>query len=409
MRAVVVGAGLAGLAAAHGLRRGGAEVVVLEARDRVGGRVWSRRLENGAVVEMGAEFILPGNTRVREMAERFGLGLWEKGMRYGQREPHGLPGLEQGALERAAAAIEEALVEGGGCPGESVRELVGRLSLDPVAAEAIVARAEVSAASPAERVPAGDLAGVARLDTEPCPSIAGGNQRLAEAMAAPLGGSLRLAAAARSVSWDADGVRVRVDDGEVEADACVIAVPASIAGELEFDPVLPGRHAGAMAEIRYGHAAKLFVPLASAPVTSAVLSVPERYWAWTATGAGGRVQRVVSAFAGSPAALDRLGVAGGPDRWLASLARLRGDLELQPDGAVLSTWSDDPWARAAYSVGRPSAAAEVLSERLGPLAFAGEHTAEEFPSLMEGALRSGERAARVLANRVEKGVGADPA
>ena len=65
MRAAVVGAGLAGLAAAAELRRGGAEVVVLEARDRVGGRVWSRRLDNGAVVEMGAEFILPGNTVVR--------------------------------------------------------------------------------------------------------------------------------------------------------------------------------------------------------------------------------------------------------------------------------------------------------------------------------------------------------
>ena len=45
---------------------------MLEARDRVGGRVWSRTLENGAIVEMGAEFILPGNTLVRELAERFG-------------------------------------------------------------------------------------------------------------------------------------------------------------------------------------------------------------------------------------------------------------------------------------------------------------------------------------------------
>ena len=62
---------------------------MLEARDRVGGRVWSRRLDNGAVVEMGAEFILPGNTAVRGLAERLGLGLWDKGMRYGQREPRG--------------------------------------------------------------------------------------------------------------------------------------------------------------------------------------------------------------------------------------------------------------------------------------------------------------------------------
>jgi monoamine oxidase len=81
MRVVVVGAGLAGLAAADALRRAGADVVVVEARDRVGGRVFSKRLCNGAVVEMGAEFILPGSALTRELAARFRLGLWDKAMR----------------------------------------------------------------------------------------------------------------------------------------------------------------------------------------------------------------------------------------------------------------------------------------------------------------------------------------
>jgi monoamine oxidase len=399
LRAVVIGAGLAGLAAADELRRRGAEVTVLEARERVGGRVWSRELDNGAVVEMGAEFILPGNTLVRALAERFGLGLWDKGMRYGQREARGVPGLTDESLGRAARVVERALADGEAGPGESVMRLVDRLALDPAAAEAIVARAEVSAASPAELVPASDLAGVARLDAEPSPSIAGGNQRLAEALAAPLGDSLRLGTPARSISWRDDRVRVAIDDGEVEADACVVAVPASVIAELEFEPALPERQAGALGGIRYGQAAKLFVPLRAPAPHSAVLSVPERYWTWTATGAGGRVQPVVSAFAGSPDALGRLGVAEGAERWLASLARLRGDLDLdlEPAGAVLSTWSDDPWVGGAYSVGRPASAARILSEQLGPLAFAGEHTAEEFPSLMEGALRSGQRAAGALA------------
>jgi monoamine oxidase len=397
MRVVVIGAGLAGLAAADELRRAGSEVTVLEARNRVGGRVWSRRLENGAVIEMGAEFVLPGNTRVRELAERLGVGLWDKGMRYGEREARGAPGLDDESLGRAVRLVTDALAQRGGT-GESVAELLGRLPLDGAAREAILARAEVSAASPADLVPAGDLAGVAQLNAEPSPSIAGGNQRLAEALAAPLGESLRLATPARSVLWRGEGVRVGVDDGEVEADACVIAVPAGVIDRLEFHPPLPERQADALASIRYGHAAKLFVPLRSAPDLSAVLSVPERYWAWTATGAGGRVQPVLSAFAGSPAALERLGIADGADRWLASLASLRDDLELQPAGAVLSTWTDDPWARGAYSVGRPPSAARILSQRLGPLTFAGEHTAEDFPSLMEGALRSGQRAARVLAS-----------
>ncbi|MGH2926019.1 MAG: flavin monoamine oxidase family protein [Solirubrobacterales bacterium] len=391
MRAVVIGAGLAGLAAADELLRGGAEVTVLEARGRVGGRVWSRRLANGAVVEMGAEFILPGNSLVRKLVQRFGLGLWDKGMRYGRREPRGVE-LSVEELEAGARVVDKALAAGEG-RGESVRGLLDRLALDPVAKEAILARAEVSAASPADLVPARDLAGIAHVDDEPCPSIAGGNQRLPEALAEPLGGSLRLATPARSVSWTEEAVRVCVDGGELEADRCVIAVPASVIHELEFDPPLPPGHREALEGIAYGHAAKLFVPLRGDVVPSAVLSVPERYWAWTAAGAEGRAQPIVSAFAGSPGALERLGIAEGPERWVASLIRLRADLELDPDAALLSTWSDDPWARAAYSVERPPQAMATLAERLGPLAFAGEHTVDAFESLMEGALRSGVRAA----------------
>jgi monoamine oxidase len=399
VRAVVIGAGLAGLAAADELLRAGAEVSVFEARDRVGGRVWSRTLDNGAVVEMGAEFILPGNTLVRELVERFGLGLWDKGMRYGRREPRGAGELEPSALEQAVEAVDRALEQTDGGGGESALELLNRLDLDSAAREALVARVEVSAASPAERVPARDLAGIAHVDDEPSPSIAGGNQRLAEALAEPLGDSLRLSMPARSVARSENGVRVRTDKGEVEADACVVAVPASAMDAVDFDPPLPRAQADALAAIAYGHAAKLFVPLRAVAETSAVLSVPERYWCWTAAGKGGVAQPVVSAFAGSPAALERLGIANGPGRWLASMARLRPDLELDPDGALLSTWSDDPWARAAYSVERPPQATAVLSEPLGPLAFAGEHTVDAFESLMEGALRSGQRAARLLASR----------
>jgi monoamine oxidase len=151
----------------------------------------------------------------------------------------------------------------------------------------------------------------------------------------------------------------------------------------------------AVERVRYGHAAKLFVPLRERPPTSAVLSVPERYWTWTAR-AGAQVQPVVHAFAGSRAALERLAVTAGPDAWLASLARLRPDLPLEPDGAVLSRWADDPWARGAYSVHTPGGNAPALAQRYGPLVLAGEYTAGPFAALMEGALRSGIRAATQL-------------
>jgi monoamine oxidase len=188
-------------------------------------------------------------------------------------------------------------------------------------------------------------------------------------------------------------VRTRTD--ELEAAAVVVAVPAPVVGTIWFEPALPEPVRAALAHLRYGHAAKLFVPLRGRAEPSAVLSVPERFWTWTAR-AGDAVQPVVHAFAGSQEALERLAVASGPARWLEAIARLRPDLALDPAGALLSTWSDDPWARGAYSVHTPGGNDPALAATYGRLVFAGEHTAGPYAALMEGALRSGARAAAQL-------------
>ena len=168
MRVVVAGAGLAGLAAADELGRAGHEVTVFEARDRVGGRVWSRRLANGALVEMGAEYILPGNTAVRELAGRFGLGLWDKGMRYGRRDPRGGIGTSHAELAEAAAKAEHALE--GAPPELSATDFLERLDISPGAREALIARVEISSANSAQLVSARDLTGIAHVDEEPSPA-----------------------------------------------------------------------------------------------------------------------------------------------------------------------------------------------------------------------------------------------
>jgi monoamine oxidase len=414
----VAGAGLAGLAAATELRRAGADVVVLEARDRVGGRVWSRRLANGAVVEMGAEFVLPGNTAVRELAARLGLGLWDKGMFYGRREPRGGAEATADELEAAAATVGAALSTAP--PELSARRFLEDLDVSPGVREALLARVEISSANAADAVAARDLGGIAHVDREPAPSIAGGNQSLPLALAAELGDAVRLRAPVERIAWAADevagargapaagaarragaaeapaAVRLRAGGAELDADACVVAVPASVLDRIAFDPPLPGQLAEALAGVRYGHAAKLFVPLRRPAPPSAVMSVPERYWTWTASGEGGEVQPVVSAFAGSAGALERLSVEHGPRRWLDSVAALRPELDLDPSGAVLSTWADDPWARAAYSTSPPAGLADLFARPAGPLAFAGEHLGGEFAALMEGAIRSGRAAARSL-------------
>src|SRR5438093_6188556 len=97
-RVVVVGAGLAGLAAADALRAGGIEVTVLEARNRIGGRVWSVPFAGG-VAERGAEFILPQNTAVESLAARFGLPLVRKGTPYGRRKARGAEAVSDTDLE----------------------------------------------------------------------------------------------------------------------------------------------------------------------------------------------------------------------------------------------------------------------------------------------------------------------
>ncbi len=405
MRVCVIGAGFAGLAAAATLADRGVEPLVVEARKRVGGRVLSQQLANDAVVERGAEFAEPRHRTITRVAGQLGLVLAPLGIRAGEREPRGGIGTtlervlaEVARLERLVAERRDQLA------GRSVGQVLAELPLDPGASEAIAVRLQVSWARPAEELAASVLDQVrAAFSGEESLRVVGGNQRIALRLAERLGPALRLASPAEAVEWSAAGVRVRAAGDWVSADACVVAVPASVLDRVRFDPPLPEWKAGALARVVYGHAAKLVVPLARPAPASVVLSVPERFWAWTAMGADGRVAPVVNAFAGSAPALQRLRVDAGPAGWLEQLRALRPDLALQERGAILATWSDDPWSRGAYStrpVGWRADDDELLARPVGHLHFAGEHTAGRWSGGMEGALRSGLRAAEeVLASR----------
>ena len=219
---------------------------------------------------------------------------------------------------------------------------------------------------------------------------------MAKALAAHLGDRVRTRAPVSSVSADDDGVEVSVDGSELRADRVVIAIPLPLLERLDLRPGIPDAQREAMGRLVRGHAAKLHVPLAQRPSTSAVIDVRHRFWCWTATDGSGRVQPVVHCFAGSSGALAGLEVSAGRATWLDALGRLRPDLDLRGDDALLSTWDDDPWATFAYS--GPGAATrpgdeEVIRAPIGRVHLAGEHTAGDWAGLMEGALRSGLRAA----------------
>jgi monoamine oxidase len=133
-----------------------------------------------------------------------------------------------------------------------------------------------------------------------------------------------------------------------------------------------------------------------------VQSVPDRFWTWTAADRTGQVQPVLHAFSGTEEGLADLAVRDGPAGWAARVAALRPELALDLGRAMLTTWNDDPWAGESYSASVVTAAAgddELIAAPLGRVHFAGEHTAGSWAGLMEGALRSGARAAdEVLAH-----------
>ena len=125
--------------------------------------------------------------------------------------------------------------------------------------------------------------------------------------------------------------------------------------------------------------------------------MPGRFWCYTQLGPDGAPLPVLASFAGTMETIEEL----SEDRWLAALRELRPDLELDPSNAMRVTWHDDPWTLGGYSARslRSPMDDEELARRVGCIAFAGEHTAGDWHGLMEGALRSGLRAAGELLRR----------
>ncbi len=390
----VIGAGFAGLAAAEAIAAAGVEVVVLEARGRVGGRVWSERLANGGLIERGAEFITGGYDVTEEFAGRLGIELDGMGIHYPDRDLAPGPGPGAAVLARAAEAVAQlASAE----PRASALDVFRRAIESGTVREVLETRLQSALAHPLADLDASYAVHLPYLvKSAETRRMRGGNQRLATAIAATLGERVRLGCPVREVRTEGGEVRVLGDGVDVTASACLVAVPVALLLDgISFDPPIEEAAERAIAAIPTSRAAKLAVPLATPTPHRAVMSGPDRFWAWTTPcdEVGGRT---AGAWAGAGPVLESLRVREGASEWLRRLQDLWPELEPEEDGALLTVWEDDPWARGAYSVlpSVPDARGSAAAMGSGGIVFAGEHTAEpEWTGTMEGALRSGLRAA----------------
>lgn len=407
----VIGAGFAGLSAAIRLADAGHEVTVFEARNRAGGRVWSSRVPtrfgDEATIERGAEFVLSGYDELREMVERLGLALVDTGMSYYIRELAEYPEITTADIAAAggrATELAEAL-EG----HYTVDDVLARMDQNERLIEALRCRIEISAAVSSAELSPGALSQVASFTEKPSWRVAGGNQSIALGLSALLGDRLRLNTPVYEVRENGNGVEIVSTSGTERYDAAVVALPlGSIRSRDVVVPTTDAREA-ILGRLIQGHAAKIHIPLTAPASTSAVMSVPGRFWTWTAKDATGGVAPMLNGFMGSRAALERFGVDGSGEQWAAAARASRPDLQLDEDAVTVTTWSGDNYAKGAYAAlpaGWDPADSAALERPVGRVHFAGEYLDPDFVGLMEGALRSGRRAAEAISKPVAVEVGA---
>lgn len=411
-RIAVLGAGLAGLAAATQLTRVGFDVTVYEARNRAGGRVWSSTLHAAGsehVIERGAEFVLGGYDVLRRYCGELGLELVDTGMSYYVRVPADMPDVtteDVAALGKVAAEAAR-----GGSGPRSVADVLTQIGATGAVRETLEARIEMSTSVRVDQVTADQtLDHVASFRPQPSWRIGGGNQQLPNGLARSLGDRVRLGTRVREVVQSGDAVTVRTEESSDTYDFVVVALPFGIVTDsAAMSIALPEWKLEAISRVVQGNAAKIHLALEDVPETSAVMSVTNRYWTWTANELGGAVAPVLNGFGGELGHLKALHTDQDASVWEEHVRGLRDDLPFATSRAIVTAWPFDPLAAGAYTAHAPgfsSADADALAAPHGRMFFAGEYIDREFTGLMEGALRSGDRAARAVITAAAEAVAA---
>ena len=405
---LIVGGGLAGLRCAEVLAAAGLDVVVLEARTRVGGRVFSHHFSDGQTCERGAEFIDSNHAEVLALAARLGLTLTDRSADLdpaatlidagGRAVPMSMHASIQPDMARwldAVAAVGDDDADEWG----NLADLMHSLDLSVLSRLAIGRHIRTEYMLPPEEVGrrfAGRLTRLQGAGRAECHRVVGGNDQLATGLAARLGDTVRTGVVVQSI--DADAGVIRLTTGETMSAATIVAaVPLPVLSRLW--PAMPLE----LGAVGYGVGGKISVQFDRRiwrDYASNGEVLTERAWGhlWETTDDQAGDRGVLTDLLSSHDGAAFVALPEAPDRLVAEIDRLFPGAKGLAGERVHTDWTNDPFSLGAYSCfgpGQLAAAMPLLHVSHGRLRLAGEHT-DEFSGFMEGALRSGARVAATI-------------
>ncbi|MFE7462186.1 flavin monoamine oxidase family protein [Streptomyces sp. NPDC057554] len=433
---IVVGAGLSGLTAARDLHRRGIEVIVLEAADRIGGRALAETTALGSRLDLGGQWIGHGHHRITALAGELGAtrypmhtGTLPQVIDRGRRLPVASPSV----LPAGAALAGLGVLSLTGTPDRWndstldawLRRLPGRTSrrlLEVIASISWTAdldRFSVHAAARMVRRQGGLRTMLSTRGGAQDSLLVEGAGTLTDRLAAELGPRVRTGQPVTSIARDEHGVTVRTGSGTLSgtfrAAKTIVTVPPPVAARIEHHPPLP---AGRAALERNTYMGSVYKAIAvyerpfwrerereQGRAEFLVLDSPGRaVFDTTAPDGPGHLCTLV---AGPEArALDRLDPEGRRHALLAPLVPHLGPGVLEPAGWHEKAWHLDEHVGGGYVVlpepGTTEGITPLPHAPLGNVHWAGSETADEHAGYLEGAIASGLRAAREVADALPR-------